>query len=84
MDMLSIAWKMIGCCSWLSLILMLAAVGISCQYIFQKYEHHPQTLADKRTSIGQGRIRVAFIVFCLGLSLQVLAIAQANVLPGRQ
>jgi len=83
MNMLGIAWRVISCCSWVSLILMLAAVGICCQYMLQKYKHRPRTLDDKKTFFREGRMRLALIVFCLGLSLQVLAIVLANVVPGR-
>jgi hypothetical protein len=82
MDWLDVAWEMISCCSWGSLILMLAAAGISGQYMLQKYNHRPRTLDDKRTVFREGRLRLAVMVFCIGLGLQVLAITLAHVVPG--
>jgi hypothetical protein len=81
MDQLGIAWDFISCCSWGSLVLMLAAVGISGQYMVQKYRHRPRTLDDKRTFLREGRLRLAVVVFCFGVGLQVLAILLANVVP---
>lgn len=82
MDWLGIAWKMIGCSSWGALILMLAAVGIFGQYMLQKYTHRPRTLDDKAMFFREGRLRLAVMVFCFGLGLQVLSIWLANVVPG--
>jgi len=62
---------------------MLAAVGIGGQYMFQKYHHSPRNLNDKRGFVREGRLRLALIVFCLGLGLQVAAIVLANVVSGR-
>jgi hypothetical protein len=83
MDRTDIAWWVIGCCSWVSLILMLAAVGIGGQYMLQKFQHGLRNLNDKRGFFREGRLRLAVIVFCLGLGLRVTAIVLANVVSGR-
>jgi hypothetical protein len=82
MDWTDIAWQVIACCSWISLILMLAAVGIGGQYMLQKYRYRQRNVHGKRGFSREGRLRLALIVFCLGLGLQVTAIVLANVVPG--
>ena len=83
MDKLGIAWAVVSWCNWVSLVLMLAAVGIGCQYMFQKYKHPHRNPDGKRTFVREGRLRLALMAFCLGLGLQVTAIVLANVVPGR-
>jgi hypothetical protein len=81
MDWLDIGWEVISCCSWGSLVLMLAAIGVSGQYMVQKYRHPPRTLDDKKMFSREGRLRLAVMVFGVGLGLQALAILLANVVP---
>lgn len=82
MNQLGIAWDIIKCCSWSSLILMLAATGVFGQYMLEKYNHRPRTLDDKTTFVIEGRLWLSLKVFCFGLGLQALAIFLANVIPG--
>ena len=84
MEWTDIAWRVIGCGSWVSLILMLAAIGIGGQYMLQKYQHGQRNVHGKRGFSREGRLRLAFIVFCFGLGLQVTTIVLANVVPGRR
>jgi hypothetical protein len=84
MDWLGIAWRVISCFDWVSLVLMLAAVGICCQYMIQTYKHpRHRNLDRKRPFFREGRPRLALAVFCFGLGLQAAAIVLANVVPGR-